>query len=73
MRVTWTLAALLMAGVVAPHVFAARAAPAAPVPPSAHATPAQLRPFTAEDLVRVKRVTDPQVSPDGSLRRLRAA
>ena len=65
MRVTWTLSALLMAGVAAPHVLAARTAPTAPVPPSAHATPAQLRPFTAEDLVRVKRVTDPQVSPDG--------
>src|SRR5882724_612704 len=65
MRVTWTLSALLMAGVAAPHVLAARTAPTAPVPPSSHATPAQLRPFTAEDLVRVKRVTDPQVSPDG--------
>jgi dipeptidyl aminopeptidase/acylaminoacyl peptidase len=28
-------------------------------------SPVQTKPFTAEDLVRVKRVTDPQVSPDG--------
>jgi dipeptidyl aminopeptidase/acylaminoacyl peptidase len=28
-------------------------------------TPASLGPFTAEDLVRLKRISDPQVSPDG--------
>ena len=42
----------------------AAAAPSAPLPPSAHSKPAELKPFTADDLVRLKRVTDPQVSPD---------
>ncbi len=31
--------------------------------PAAHAAAAQ--PFTADDLVRLKRISDPQVSPDG--------
>src|SRR5262249_19114969 len=34
-------------------------------PPSPHAKPSELKPFTADDLVRLKRVTDPQISPDG--------
>ena len=35
------------------------------LPPSAHAKPAEMKPFTVDDLVRIKRLTDPQVSPDG--------
>ncbi len=34
-------------------------------PHPASAPPAALQPFTAEDLMRLKRITDPQVSPDG--------
>jgi dipeptidyl aminopeptidase/acylaminoacyl peptidase len=34
-------------------------------PRGALAAPAAVAPFTAEDLVRLKRVSDPQVSPDG--------
>jgi dipeptidyl aminopeptidase/acylaminoacyl peptidase len=35
------------------------------LPPAAHSKPAEMKPFTADDLVRIKRLTDPQVSPDG--------
>src|ERR1700761_1013546 len=41
------------------------AAPPAPLPANAHSKPADVKAFTADDLVRLKRVTDPQVSPDG--------
>src|SRR5882757_4140003 len=57
-RFVSTLTVLFLTGVAA-------AAPTAPVPPSAHAPPAQVRPLTADDVVRIKRVSDPQVSPDG--------
>ena len=57
-RLASGLLALVLAGV-------APAASTSPVPASAHAKPSEMRPFTAEDLVRIKRVTDPQVSPDG--------
>ena len=57
-RLASGLLALVLAGV-------APAAPTSPVPAPAHANPSEMRPFTAEDLVRIKRVTDPQVSPDG--------
>src|SRR4051812_11225307 len=60
MRLAWVAPALLLASASVGAVPAT-----APVPASAHAPPAQMRPFTADDLVRVKRVTDPQVSPDG--------
>src|ERR1700704_2723245 len=55
------LCALLLAGVPS----SSTAAPTSPVPASAHAKTAEMKPFTADDLVRIKRVTDPQVSPDG--------
>ena len=44
---------------------AAAAAPTSPPPAASHAKPAEMRALTADDLVRIKRVTDPQVSPDG--------
>ena len=59
-RFTCALSALLIG-----PLSAALAAPAAPVPASAHAAPAQVRPLTADDVVRLKRISDPQVSPDG--------
>ena len=43
----------------------ARPAQTAPIPPAAHAKPAEMRALTADDLVRLKRVSDPQVAPDG--------
>jgi dipeptidyl aminopeptidase/acylaminoacyl peptidase len=44
---------------------AALAAAGSAPPASSHAKPAEMRALTADDLVRIKRVTDPQVSPDG--------
>src|SRR6266481_6475384 len=64
MRLAAVLPALFLAGVTS-HAALARTAPTTPVPPAARATPAQMRPLTADDLVRLKRLTDPQVSPDG--------
>jgi dipeptidyl aminopeptidase/acylaminoacyl peptidase len=55
------LYALLLAGLSS----SSTAAPTSPVPAAAHAKPAELKPFTADDLVRLARVTDPRVSPDG--------
>jgi hypothetical protein len=46
-------------------VTAAVAAPTSPPPASSHAKPAEMRALTVDDLVRIKRVSDPQVSPDG--------
>src|SRR3954468_925775 len=43
---------------------AAVAAPTSPPPAASHAKPAEMRALTADDLVRIKRVTDPEVSPD---------
>src|SRR3982074_3154099 len=60
-RIAPALFAFFLAS-LAPHASAARKAPA---PASANAAPAQMKAFTAEDLVRLKRVSDPQVSPDG--------
>src|ERR1700761_5424722 len=57
------LPALMLAGLVGQAAVAA--APTAPVPASGHATPAEMRPFTIDDLVRLKRVSEPRVSPDG--------
>jgi len=57
-RFVSTLTVLFLTGVAA-------AAPTSPVPASAQAKPAQLRALTADDLVRIKRVSGPQVSPDG--------
>ena len=37
----------------------------APASASKSASPAALQPFTVDDLVRLKRLSDPQVSPDG--------
>jgi dipeptidyl aminopeptidase/acylaminoacyl peptidase len=51
----WTL--FLVGGAVA--------APNSAVPASAQAKPAELQAFTPDDLVRIKRLTDPQMSPDG--------
>jgi dipeptidyl aminopeptidase/acylaminoacyl peptidase len=61
-RAIAALSALLLAGLIAKSPAAA---PAVPVPASGHATPAEMRPFTVDDMVRLKRLTDPQVSPDG--------
>jgi dipeptidyl aminopeptidase/acylaminoacyl peptidase len=41
------------------------AAPTAPAPAAGHSKPSELRALTVDDLVRLKRLTDPQVSPDG--------
>ncbi len=41
------------------------AQPPKKTPHPASAPPAALQPFTAEDLMRLKRISDPQVSPDG--------
>src|SRR3954469_9901953 len=56
------LALLLATAVVAAPVVAA---PTSPPPAASHAKPAEVRAFTADDLVRIRRVTDPEVSPDG--------
>src|SRR6185369_17604504 len=64
MRIAAAVPALLLSG-LASQVSFARATATAPVPPAAHSAPAQMRPLTADDLVRLKRLTDPQVSPDG--------
>jgi dipeptidyl aminopeptidase/acylaminoacyl peptidase len=56
------LPALLLA---CPIAHSRAATPSAPVPASGHARPAEMRPFTVDDMVRLKRLTDPQVSPDG--------
>jgi dipeptidyl aminopeptidase/acylaminoacyl peptidase len=60
-RIAPALFTLFVAG-IAPYSSAARNVP---VPASVNAAPAQMKPFTADDLVRLKRVSDPQVSPDG--------
>jgi dipeptidyl aminopeptidase/acylaminoacyl peptidase len=54
----------------ASHSFAALALMAAgsavlPVHAASHAAPSELKPFTVEDLVRLERLSDPAVSPDG--------
>src|SRR5690242_5317624 len=54
------LAAIALVGTVAP-ADAAEAAGA----PGTNAQQGTAQPFTVEDLVRLKRVSDPQVSPDG--------
>jgi dipeptidyl aminopeptidase/acylaminoacyl peptidase len=60
------LANALVAGVLAVGVaLQCSAAQTTPLPPAAHSKPAEMKSFTAEDLVRLKRVSDPQVSPDG--------
>lgn len=64
MRIAAAVPALFLAA-LASQVSFARATATAPVPAAAHAAPAQMRPLTADDLVRLKRLTDPQVSPDG--------
>jgi len=56
------LAVFLTTAVVA---AAAVAAPTSAPPATSHAKPAEMRALTADDLVRIKRVTDPEVSPDG--------
>jgi dipeptidyl aminopeptidase/acylaminoacyl peptidase len=53
-------ALLLPFGLAAVAAFAAQPAPA-----PAAAAPAAKQAFTADDLVRLRRVSDPQVSPDG--------
>jgi dipeptidyl aminopeptidase/acylaminoacyl peptidase len=60
-RPSFAIASLFVAGLMTQ----ASAAPNGPLPPSAHSKPADVKAFTADDLVRLKRVTDPQVSPDG--------
>src|ERR1700753_1802729 len=57
------LPALLLAGLVAQSSEAA--APTAPVPASGHAVPSEMRPLTIDDVVRLKRLSEPRVSPDG--------
>src|SRR6266481_2669161 len=64
MRLAAVLPALFLAGVTS-HAALARTAPTTPVPPATRATPAQMRPLSADDLVRLRRLTDPKVSPDG--------
>src|SRR6202007_2685804 len=60
------LANALLAGVLAVGVaLQCSAAQTTPLPPAAHSRPAEMKSFTADDLVRLKRVSDPQVSPDG--------
>ncbi|HVO45127.1 MAG TPA: S9 family peptidase [Steroidobacteraceae bacterium] len=44
---------------------AASGARAAASRPAVSTLPAQIRPFTVDDMVRLKRISDPQVSPDG--------
>jgi dipeptidyl aminopeptidase/acylaminoacyl peptidase len=56
------LSGLLLAGMIAKSPAAT---PSVPVPASGHSRPAEMRPFTVDDMVRLKRLTDPQVSPDG--------
>ena len=57
-------------GAHAPHLFAFAAAAAFVL---ASAGVAEARPFTAKDMVMMDRVSDPHVSPDGALCRLRPA
>ena len=57
-RLIHALPAFFLAGV-------ALAAPTSPAPASAHSKPAEVKALTADDLVRIKRLSDPQVSPDG--------
>lgn len=59
MRALLLLPALAL---LAPIVPAADAAPAAATPAAVTAAKSA---FTAEDLVRLRRLSDPQVSPDG--------
>jgi dipeptidyl aminopeptidase/acylaminoacyl peptidase len=60
-RLATVLLVLCLVGMASPS----SAAPGVPVPASANAAPAKRQPLTADDLVRLKRVSDPQVSPDG--------
>src|ERR1700760_1428961 len=63
LRSLCSLSALVLTGSVASSQAAA--APTAPVPASGHAVPSAMQPLTIDDVVRLKRLTDPQVSPDG--------
>jgi dipeptidyl aminopeptidase/acylaminoacyl peptidase len=56
---------LLLSALLASAAGQAMTTQSAPLPANAHSKPAELKRFTAEDLVRLKRLTDPQVSPDG--------
>ena len=55
-------AALAALAAIATDAFSAQSTP---VPPGGHASPYEVKSFTVDDLVRLKRLTDPQVSPDG--------
>jgi dipeptidyl aminopeptidase/acylaminoacyl peptidase len=61
-RTTRVTLGLMVLTALAAQAFGA---PTAPLPANAHSKPADLKAFSADDLVRLKRVTDPQVSPDG--------
>ena len=62
MRVTFSV---LLAVVAATASLSVVAAPNAAAPSPAAAAQGTGQPFTVEDLVRLKRLSDPQVSPDG--------
>jgi dipeptidyl aminopeptidase/acylaminoacyl peptidase len=62
---TCSIAALSALLLASPIAHSRAVTPSSPVPASGHAAPAEMRPFTVDDMVRLKRLTDPQVSPDG--------
>ncbi|HET9390850.1 MAG TPA: S9 family peptidase [Steroidobacteraceae bacterium] len=64
-RVLSCLCALLLAATAQSAACAQPGRAAKPEAAARNATPAQLKPFTIEDLVRLKRLSDPRISPDG--------
>src|SRR6185437_16400377 len=64
-RIVPGLCALLLAGGAVPGIAAQTAAPAKAQAAPPKGGPAELKAFTVDDLVRLKRLTDPQLSPDG--------
>lgn len=64
MRTAHALCLVAVSILSSPPTPAAAAAGNA-LPPSAHSKPAEMKAFSVDDLVRLKRVSDPQVSPDG--------
>jgi len=63
---TRLLSSIAIGILLSAHAAPGSAATATPASPPA-ATPPQTAPFTVEDLVRLRRLSDPQVSPDGRL------